>query len=405
MNILEDSSEAPTPEIVNSLVTHDTDKEAILCLQNEVAEKDHSSERAMMVTSDVAKELTERRMMQVSTLQNYKPDEASPLDDEDDSVVNQGWSRGKKYKTTATIQEHKWKLGMWSKEETEILTSNIECYMMANGINDVSEIIFKMSKCERRNFYRSIARGLNRPLFSVYRRVIRMYDDGNHKGKYTTEETEKFKELCHQHGNDWASIGAALGRSVSSVKRRYQLMNDTHKTGKWAEEEERTLAEVVHELTKTNPGEQVTKGVPWTAVAQRVCTRSAKQCRSKWLTYLNWKQSGGIEWTRKDGVTLILRLAELDVADESDIHWDLLAKGWSSVRSPQWLRDKWWAIKKQVSNYKDIAFPVYSMLPSESLALKAIQSSLQFPSKSFILQTRSTLSQQTPLLLPSALKQ
>uniref|UniRef100_A0A8C9FQK8 Cyclin D binding myb-like transcription factor 1 n=1 Tax=Pavo cristatus TaxID=9049 RepID=A0A8C9FQK8_PAVCR len=161
-----------------------------------------------------------------------------------------------------------------------------------------------------------------------------------------------------KHGNDWATIGAALGRSASSVKDRCRLMKDTCNTGKWTEEEEKRLAEVVHELTSTEPGDIVTQGVSWAAVAERVGTRSEKQCRSKWLNYLNWKQSGGTEWTKEDEINLILRIAELEVSDENDINWDLLAEGWSSVRSPQWLRSKWWTIKRQIANHKDVSFPV-----------------------------------------------
>ncbi|XP_013927162.1 PREDICTED: cyclin-D-binding Myb-like transcription factor 1 [Thamnophis sirtalis] len=246
---------------------------------------------------------------------------------------------------------------MWSKEEIQILMSNIERYLKARGIKDATEIIFEMSKDERKDFYRTIAWGLNRPLFAVYRRVLRMYDDRNHVGKYTPEEIEKLKELRIKHGNDWATIGAALGRSASSVKDRCRLMKDTCNTGKWTEKEERRLAEVVHEMTSTEPGDIVTQGVSWAAVAERVGTRSEKQCRSKWLNYLNWKQSGGTEWTKEDEINLILRIAELEVADENGINWDLLAEGWSSVRSPQWLRSKWWTIKRQIANHKEVSFP------------------------------------------------
>lgn len=42
--------------------------------------------------------------------------------------------------------------------------------------------------------------------------------------------------------------------------------------------------------------------------------------------------------------------------EENEIQWEDLAGGWSSVRSPQWLRSKWWSIKRQVSNHKDIPF-------------------------------------------------
>nr|XP_020653408.1 cyclin-D-binding Myb-like transcription factor 1 isoform X4 [Pogona vitticeps]XP_020653409.1 cyclin-D-binding Myb-like transcription factor 1 isoform X4 [Pogona vitticeps] len=291
-------------------------------------------------------------------LQNEQLDEISSLGNEEVSAVSQAWFTTKEDKDSLTNKGHKWKQGMWSKEEIDILMSNIERYLKARGIKDATEIIFEMSKDERKDFYRTIAWGLNRPLFAVYRRVLRMYDDRNHVGKYTPDEIEKLKELRIKHGNDWATIGAALGRSASSVKDRCRLMKDTCNTGKWTEEEEKRLAEVVHELTSTEPGDIVTQGVSWAAVAERVGTRSEKQCRSKWLNYLNWKQSGGTEWTKEDEINLILRIAELEVSDENDINWDLLAEGWSSVRSPQWLRSKWWTIKRQIANHKEVSFPV-----------------------------------------------
>lgn len=57
------------------------------------------------------------------------------------------------------------------------------CLCQGRGIEDPAEIIFEMSKEERKDFYRSVAWGLNRPLFAVYRRVLRMYDNRNHVGK------------------------------------------------------------------------------------------------------------------------------------------------------------------------------------------------------------------------------
>ena len=37
-----------------------------------------------------------------------------------------------------------------------------------------------------------------------------------------------------KHGSDWASIGAMLGRSASSVKDRYRLMKDTCNSGAYS---------------------------------------------------------------------------------------------------------------------------------------------------------------------------
>uniref|UniRef100_A0A8D1DSE2 Cyclin-D-binding Myb-like transcription factor 1 n=1 Tax=Sus scrofa TaxID=9823 RepID=A0A8D1DSE2_PIG len=374
MSTVEEDSDTVTVETVNSVtLTRDTDGNLILHCPQNVSENDQSFEVTMTATTEVADdEITEGTVTQIQILQNEQLDEISPLGNEEVSAVSQAWFTTKEDKDSLTNKGHKWKQGMWSKEEIDILMNNIERYLKARGIKDATEIIFEMSKDERKDFYRTIAWGLNRPLFAVYRRVLRMYDDRNHVGKYTPEEIEKLKELRIKHGNDWATIGAALGRSASSVKDRCRLMKDTCNTGKWTEEEEKRLAEVVHELTSTEPGDIVTQGVSWAAVAERVGTRSEKQCRSKWLNYLNWKQSGGTEWTKEDEINLILRIAELDVADENDINWDLLAEGWSSVRSPQWLRSKWWTIKRQIANHKDVSFPASADSPAATVDSETI---------------------------------
>ncbi|XP_034433629.1 cyclin-D-binding Myb-like transcription factor 1 isoform X1 [Hippoglossus hippoglossus] len=320
-----------------------------------ISENDEGFEVTMTATAD--SDLTEEGVAQIQILQE---DDDSLLSNQKAEVspVSQAWFTTKEDKDTLANKGHKWKQGMWSKEEIDLLMSNIDRYVKDRGIEDPAEIIFEMSKEERKDFYRSVALGLNRPLFAVYRRVLRMYDNRNHVGKYTPDEIEKLKSLRQKHGNDWATIGAALGRSASSVKDRCRLMKDTCNTGKWSEEEERRLAEVVYEMAGVTPGSAVTGGVSWASVADQVRTRSEKQCRSKWLNYLNWKHSGGTEWAKEDDLNLVRRISELEVEDENEIKWEDLAGGWSSVRSPQWLRSKWWSIKRQVANHKDIPFIV-----------------------------------------------
>uniref|UniRef100_A0A1A7Z414 Cyclin-D-binding Myb-like transcription factor 1 n=1 Tax=Iconisemion striatum TaxID=60296 RepID=A0A1A7Z414_9TELE len=312
------------------------------------SESDESFEVTMTATAEG--DLSEDGATQIEILPEDQKADVSP--------VSQAWFTTKEDKDTLTNKGHKWKQGMWSKEEIDLLMSNIDQYVKGRGIEDPAEIIFEMSKEDRKDFYRSVALGLNRPLFAVYRRVLRMYDNRNHVGKYTPDEIEQLRALREKHGNDWATIGAALGRSASSVKDRCRLMKDTCNKGKWSDEEEKRLAEVVYEMAGVSPGLAVTGGVSWATVADRVRTRSEKQCRSKWLNYLNWKHSGGAEWTKEDDLNLLRRISTLKVEDENDIKWEDLAWGWSSVRSPQWLRSKWWTIKRQVTNHKEIPFPV-----------------------------------------------
>lgn len=140
---------------------------------------------------------------------------------------------------------------MWSKTENEILRRNIEDYLKTNNIATAEEVIFELSKEERKDFYRTIgllvnkkycfvcklfpclfsARGIKRPLFAVYRRVLRMYDKKNYLGKYSTTEVDHLKELRQKHGNDWAAIGSAMNRSASSVKDRCRLMKEGGNSG------------------------------------------------------------------------------------------------------------------------------------------------------------------------------
>ncbi|KAG1683294.1 Cyclin-D-binding Myb-like transcription factor 1 [Nymphon striatum] len=338
--------------------------------------------------------------------------------------INQVWFTTKVDKSyLKNTKGQVWRTGMWSKEEIKILQNNIDNYCKARHIDDPVVIIFEMNKDERKDFYRIIAKGLNRPLFAVYRRVIRMYDNKNHIGKYTSEELEKLKMLRVKHGKDWQAIGQAMGRSPASIKDKCRLMKDNCKTGKWLPEEERRLAEAVYDLAQAVPGEIVYSGLSWSSVAARVRTRSEKQCRTKWLNYLNWKEVGGTEWTREDDMFLITKteggtltkdilqglvegtrgrgrprkkclsnieewtgmgaveastaamdrngwqkvveVCSLNAPDENAIDWAMLSDGWprkfivqstfsdiGSVRSPQWLRGKWWSLKKQVPKEK-----------------------------------------------------
>lgn len=272
-------------------------------------------------------------------------------------IINQAWFTTKEDKDSLQGKGAKWRQGMWSKEEIGLLRANISEYCKVRGIPDPCDVIFKQSKDERKTFYRTIAKGIHRPLFAIYRRVLRMYESGNYVGKYSSDEVQRLKELKKKHGNDWTAIGLALGRSASSVKDRCRLLKEKCSSGKWTEQEEERLSKTVRELTCTKPGESITTGILWTHVAKTVGTRSEKQCRSKWLNYLNWKECGGKEWNKTDEIDLIKKIYELGVENENEIDWVSLTNGWVCVRSPQWLRSKWWTIKKNVPSVQGLSFP------------------------------------------------
>nr|UEK51562.1 DMTF1-like protein [Parasacculina yatsui] len=250
------------------------------------------------------------------------------------------------------------KTGMWSRQEVDTLVTNIDQYCKRHNVSEAEDVIFRWPKSNRRDFYRYIARGINRPLFAIYRRVIRMYDSKNHMGRYSSSEVEQLRNLRAIHGNSWQLIGRLMGRSAASVKDRVRVLRDNCNEGRWFVEEEQRLERAMLELMSVTPGELVTSAVNWSAVAAKVKTRSEKQCRTKWLNHLSWKRSGGDEWTRDDDINLIETLTSLDCSDEQEVSWSYLFDTWPRrcVRSAQWLRARWSLLKKELPNHHCLSF-------------------------------------------------
>ncbi|CAJ0944244.1 unnamed protein product [Ranitomeya imitator] len=184
------------PSTRNALtLTQDLDGNLILHCPQNASEQDQSFEVTMTATTKVTEDdITADSITQIQILQNEQLADISPSGNDEVSAVSRAWFTSKEDKDSLTNKGHRWKQGMWSKEEISLLMSNIERYLKAHGIKDATEIIFEMSKDERKDFYRTIAWGLNRPLFAVYRRVLRMYDDRNHVGKYTHAEIERLRD-------------------------------------------------------------------------------------------------------------------------------------------------------------------------------------------------------------------
>lgn len=122
MSRLEEGSEGPTLEIVDSMITYGKGRSVILCLPNETDTQDptkhlhkkfclcaevdsspcmpvvvfplpenyQSCESSITLATDVVDELTGRNLMEILTLQKGKPDETTPVYNKEDSVANQG---------------------------------------------------------------------------------------------------------------------------------------------------------------------------------------------------------------------------------------------------------------------------------------------------------------------------
>jgi len=262
--------------------------------------------------------------------------------------------------------------GIWSMKELNLLKSNMNEYLEEHNLADPMELLYHSFMEEddvkywrnflsKTNFYTRLGRGIQRTLFAVYRCAFRIYDETNYMGCYTEEEVKELKRLFSIHGPDWVTIGQAMGRSNSSVCRKYYkaMMEDINK-GSWADDEIDRLKEAVHRVTDTPEGGSVPfKGFSWQAVADIVKTRNSYQCRSQWLYRLCFREDtikSGKRWSAEDDRKLITRLYTSGVTEECDVDWMDVKSEFDINYSPQWCSFKWTEIKKRVPDYHLLDF-------------------------------------------------
>ena len=70
--------------------------------------------------------------------------------------------------------------------------------VQAEHIRDLSSFIFGSKTGEQKRFYRYIAKDIQRPLFAVYRKMLRVFDVTNHVGRWSRENEEKLLRSTSQ---------------------------------------------------------------------------------------------------------------------------------------------------------------------------------------------------------------
>ncbi|CAB4043393.1 cyclin-D-binding Myb-like transcription factor 1, partial [Paramuricea clavata] len=130
------------------------------------------------------------------------------------------------------------------------------------------------------NFYRSLGKGIHRPLFNIYRRVIRVYNPENYVGRWSESETQDLLRFHGLFGDQWTKIGSCLGRSGMSVLHKFLELQGTNE-GCWSVEEIERLDASVRASTGTEFGSQIYGDINWIEVADFVMTRTSYQCRAK----------------------------------------------------------------------------------------------------------------------------
>ena len=328
-----------------------------------------SKERKSLNIKSGIKRKKELQKMEENKKQHKDEEQSEEQDNVEECVhpLHARWKFTRKELDELKSKGVKIRMGNWSKREIDTLEKNMKEYLKVNNITDPAPLILAESGKRGKgvkshsietDFYRFLGKGIHRPLFNIYRRVLRMYNPENNLGRWSENDEQELLRFHAQFGDQWTKIGSFLGRSGMSVHHKFLELQQANK-GHWSEDEMERLDAAVRASTGTEFGTQIYGDISWVEVAGFVSTRSADQCRRKWIHDVCWKTTSGekhVKWDTDDDVKLIESLYLLNETDENDINWVLMTKNLPNAPSVTWLRSKWSALKKAVPSYTECDF-------------------------------------------------
>ncbi len=128
--------------------------------------------------------------------------------------------------------------------------------------------------------------------------------------KWTEDEDEQLKNLVDQYGEKWIEIAKEMsGRTNIQCREHYKnTLNPTIKHGKWTEEEDEQLKNLVNQ-----------HGEKWAEIAKKMLGRTDVHCRNRYKRTLNPAIKRG-KWTEKEDEQL------QNLVDQYGEKWAKIAK-------------------------------------------------------------------------------
>ncbi|KVI09925.1 RNA polymerase I termination factor [Cynara cardunculus var. scolymus] len=223
----------------------------------------------------------------------------------------------------------------FTPEEDAIVKEAVLNYIEAHGLGDegLKMVLNCKSHAGMKKCWQEIATCIPyRPSSAVYYRAHILFERAESRA-WTPEEIERLKEFHEKDGNKWKMMAEELGKHRFHVKdtwRRIKLKD--LKAGKWSQEEYQSLYDLVNldlQMKITSEVKQSKHGmlrdnIPWTAISEKLSTRSDATCCYKWYNQLTSSLVAEKKWCDADDYRLIGKLYELDAACVEDVDWDNL---------------------------------------------------------------------------------
>ena len=143
------------------------------------------------------------------------------------------------------------KTGAWASDEQEKLRMAIRKYALNHDLDPENfEWLLgkKHSQVDGRGMWTEIANDMpQRSIKAVAAAALRLFHPYAGKGAFTQDEDEALRGLVQAHGNKWTEFSTVLKRTPEACRLRWRDIKDmnTRQSGRWSEEEERTLVAAV----------------------------------------------------------------------------------------------------------------------------------------------------------------
>ncbi|RHZ67805.1 hypothetical protein Glove_299g91 [Diversispora epigaea] len=263
----------------------------------------------------------------------------------------------------------KYKKGKFTAEEDRKVKQALNDYKTLHNLDDdgIRDLIYGRNDTEHKKFWISIATQLGtRPIRTLALHVQRQYHPFNYTGTWSPEEDEELNRLVLIYHHDWTTIGYQMDRTGQQCRDRWrdyvEYQNEMH-LGKWSNEEEEKLTNIIVDLTKEHHADITTDwGIPWHVVSERMeHKRSHGQCSRKWRYSLRLKYElkNGIiaKWSDSDSYILVNKLLKCGAPEELEVNWEELIsnENWGPW-TPEVLKECWRRLKYTVKDFSAKSF-------------------------------------------------